>query len=73
MRILLSKPTGIHVRRTDMEQTLYDFIKDLFTLNDMPIHFVKLPCQDWDSNHHELPTTNQTKQNSTKKNKQKNK
>ena len=31
-----------------MEQTLYDFIKDLFTLNDMPIHFVKLPCQDWD-------------------------
>ena len=31
-----------------MEQILYDFIKDLFTLNDMPIHFVKLPCQDWD-------------------------
>lgn len=31
-----------------MEQTLYNFIKDLFTLNDMPIHFVKLPCEDWD-------------------------
>lgn len=30
-----------------MEQTLYNFIKDLFTINDIPIHFVKLPCQDW--------------------------
>ena len=30
-----------------MEQTLYDFIKNIFTVNDMPIHLVKLPCQEW--------------------------
>ncbi len=30
-----------------MEQTLYDFIKTLFTANNMPIHLIKLPCQDW--------------------------
>lgn len=31
-----------------MEQGVYDFIKELFTVNEFPIHFVKLPCQDWD-------------------------
>ena len=30
-----------------MEQTLYHFAKDLFTDNGLPIHFIKLPCQDW--------------------------
>lgn len=34
-------------KETAMEQTLYRFIKDLFTDNGLPIRFIKIPCHDW--------------------------
>lgn len=45
MRIGLFRPDTN--KETAMEQTLYRFIKDLFTDNGLPIRFIKIPCHDW--------------------------